>query len=159
MNQQEKNMDNQNKIQELKDITANLERAQEELLWHRTKAIDLMVNLRSLRQFSIEGIFSDKQREDVASIMVKSSSNVFEDIAADLEALCSRISTTIYETERRIELSDGYLSTALDVIGNEKQAINESPECKAKNDKIRKEVMEEVSKKATNNLHKEECAG
>ena len=42
-------MDNQNKIQELKDITANLERAQEELLWHRTKAIDLMVNLRSLR--------------------------------------------------------------------------------------------------------------
>lgn len=159
MNQQEKNMDNQNKIQELKDITANLERAQEELLWHRTKAIDLMVNLRSLRQFSIEGIFSDKQREDVASIMVKSSSNMFEDIAADLEALCSRISTTIYETERRIELSDGYLSTALDVIGNEKQAINESPECKAKNDKIRKEVMEEVSKKATNNLHKEECAG
>lgn len=152
-------MDNQNKIQELKDITANLERAQEELLWHRTKAIDLMVNLRSLRQFSIEGIFSDKQREDVASIMVKSSSNMFEDIAADLEALCSRISTTIYETERRIELSDGYLSTALDVIGNEKQAINESPECKAKNDKIRKEVMEEVSKKATNNLHKEECAG
>lgn len=152
-------MDNQNKIQELKDITANLERAQEELLWHRTKAIDLMVNLRSLRQFSIEGIFTDKQREDVANIMVKSSSNMFEDIAADLEALCSRISASIYQIERRIELSDGYLSTALDVIGNEKQAINESPECKAKNDKIRKEVMEEVSKKATNNLHKEECAG
>lgn len=152
-------MDNQNKIQELKDITANLERAQEELLWHRTKAIDLMVNLRSLRQFSIEGIFTDKQREDVASIMVKSSSNMFEDIAADLDALCSRISASIYQIERRIELSDGYLSTALDVIGNEKQAINESPECKAKNDKIRKEVMEEVSKNATNNLHKEECAG
>lgn len=152
-------MDNQNKIQELKDITANLERAQEELLWHRTKAIDLMVNLRSLRQFSIEGIFSDKQREDVANIMVKSSSNMFEDIAADLDALCSRISASIYQIERRIELSDGYLSTAIDAIGNEKQAINESPECKAKNDKIRKEVMEEVSKKATNNLHKEECAG
>ena len=152
-------MDNQNKIQELKDITANLERAQEELLWHRTKAIDLMVNLRSLRQFSIEGIFSDKQREDVANIMVKSSSNMFEDIAADLDALCSRISASIYQIERRIELSDGYLSTAIDVIGNEKQAINESPECKAKNDKIRKEVMEEVSKNATSNLHKEECAG
>lgn len=152
-------MDNQNKIQELKEITSNLERAQEELLWHRTKAIDLMVNLRSLRQFSIEGIFTDKQREDVANIMVKSSSNMFEDIAADLEALCSRISASIYQIERRIELSDGYLSTALDVIGNEKQAINESPECKAKNDKIRKEVMEEVSKKATNNLHKEECTG
>lgn len=152
-------MDNQNKIQELKEITSNLERAQEELLWHRTKAIDLMVNLRSLRQFSIEGIFSDKQREDVASIMVKSSSNMFEDIAADLDALCSRISTSIYQIERMIELSDGYLSTALDVIGNEKQAINESPECKAKNDKIRKEVMEEVSKNATSNLHKEECAG
>lgn len=152
-------MDNQNKIQELKEITSNLERAQEELLWHRTKAIDLMVNLRSLRQFSIEGIFSDKQREDVANIMVKSSSNMFEDIAADLDALCSRISASIYQIERRIELSDGYLSTAIDVIGNEKQAINESPECKAKNDKIRKEVMEEVSKKATNNLHKEECAG
>lgn len=152
-------MDNQNKIQELKEITSNLERAQEELLWHRTKAIDLMVNLRSLRQFSIEGIFTDKQREDVASIMVKSSSNMFEDIAADLEALCSRISASIYQIERRIELSDGYLSTALDVIGNEKQAINESPECKAKNDKIREEVMEEVSKKATSNLHKEECAG
>ena len=152
-------MDNQNKIQELKEITSNLERAQEELLWHRTKAIDLMVNLRSLRQFSIEGIFTDKQREDVASIMVKSSSNMFEDIAADLDALCSRISASIYQIERRIELSDGYLSTALDVIGNEKQAINESPECKAKNDKIREEVMEEVSKKATSNLHKEECAG
>ena len=152
-------MDNQNKIQELKDITANLERAQEELLWHRTKAIDLMVNLRSLRQFSIEGIFTDKQREDVANIMVKSSSNMFEDIAADLDALCSRISASIYQIERRIELSDGYLSTAIDVIGNEKQAINESPECKAKNDKIRKEVMEEVSKNATSNLHKEECAG
>lgn len=152
-------MDNQNKIQELKEITSNLERAQEELLWHRTKAIDLMVNLRSLRQFSIEGIFTDKQREDVASIMVKSSSNMFEDIAADLDALCSRISASIYQIERRIELSDGYLSTALDVIGNEKQAINESPECKAKNDKIREEVMEEVSKKETSNLHKEECAG
>lgn len=152
-------MDNQNKIQELKEITSNLELAQEELLWHRTKAIDLMVNLRSLRQFSIEGIFTDKQREDVASIMVKSSSNMFEDIAADLDALCSRIATSIYQIERRIELSDGYLSTALDVIGNEKQAINESPECKAKNDKIRKEVMEEVSKNATINLHKEECAG
>lgn len=148
-------MDNQNKIQELKDITANLERAQEELLWHRTKAIDLMVNLRSLRQFSIEGIFTDKQREDVASIMVKSSSNMFEDIAADLEALCSRISVSIYQIERRLELSDGYLSTAIDVIGNEKQAINESPECKAKND----EIMEEVSKIAMSNLHKEECAG
>lgn len=148
-------MDNQNKIQELKDITANLERAQEELLWHRTKAIDLMVNLRSLRQFSIEGIFTDKQREDVASIMVKSSSNMFEDIAADLEALCSRISVSIYQIERRLELSDGYLSTAIDVIGNEKQAINESPECKAKNDEIR----EEVSKIAMSNLHKEECAG
>lgn len=155
MNQQEKIMDNQNKIQELKEITSNLERAQEELLWHRTKAIDLMVNLRSLRQFSIEGIFSDKQREDVASIMVKSSSNMFEDIAADLDALCSRISASIYQIERRIELSDGYLSTALDVIGNEKQAINESPECKAKNDEIR----EEVSKIVTSNLHKEECAG
>ena len=148
-------MDNQNKIQELKDITANLERAQEELLWHRTKAIDLMVNLRSLRQFSIEGIFTDKQREDAASMMVKSSSNLFEDIAADLEALCSRISTTIYQTERRIELSDAYLSNAIDVIGNEKASINESPECKAKNDEIR----EEVSKIATSNLHKEECAG
>lgn len=159
MNQQEKIMDNQNKIQEVKDITANLERAQEELLWHRTKAIDLMVNLRSLRQFSIEGFFTDKQREDVASIMVKSSSNMFEDIAADLDALCSRISVSIYQIERRIELSDGYLSTALDVIGNEKQAINESPECKAKNDKIREEVMEEVSKIATSNLRKEECAG
>ena len=152
-------MDNQNKIQELKEITSNLERAQEELLWHRTKAIDLMVNLRSLRQFSIEGIFTDKQREDVASIMVKSSSNMFEDIAADLDALCSRISASIYQIERRIEVSDGYLSTALDVIGNEKQAINESPECKAKNDKIRKEVMEEVSKKATSHPNKEECAG
>lgn len=148
-------MDNQNKIQELKDITANLERAQEELLWHRTKAIDLMVNLRSLRQFSIEGIFTDKQREDAASVMVKSSSNLFEDIAADLEALCSRISSTIYQTERRIELSDAYLSNAIDVIGNEKASINESPECKAKNDEIR----EEVSKIATSNLHKEECAG
>lgn len=148
-------MDNQNKIQELKDITANLERAQEELLWHRTKAIDLMVNLRSLRQFSIEGIFTDKQRENAASIMVKSSSDMFEDIAADLEALCSRISTTIYQTERRIELSDGYLSTALDVIGNEKASIKESQECKAKNDEIR----EEVSKIATSHLHKEECAG
>ena len=148
-------MDNQNKIQELKDITANLERAQEELLWHRTKAIDLMVNLRSLRQFSIEGIFTDKQREDAASVMVKSSSNLFEDIAADLEALCSRISSTIYQTERRIELSDAYLSNAIDVICNEKASINESPECKAKNDEIR----EEVSKIATSNLHKEECAG
>lgn len=148
-------MDNQNKIQELKDITANLERAQEELLWHRTKAIDLMVNLRSLRQFSIEGIFTDKQREDAASVMVKSSSNLFEDIAADLEALCSRISATIYQAERRIELSDAYLSNAIDVIGNEKASINESPECKAKNDEIR----EEVSKIATSNLHKEECAG
>lgn len=148
-------MDNQNKIQELKDITANLERAQEELLWHRTKAIDLMVNLRSLRQFSIEGIFTDKQREDAASVMVKSSSNLFEDIAADLEALCSRISATIYKTERRIELSDAYLSNAIDVIGNEKASINESQECKAKNDEIR----EEVSKIATSNLHKEECAG
>ena len=148
-------MDNQNKIQELKDITSNLERAQEELLWHRTKAIDLMVNLRSLRQFSIEGIFTDKQREDAASVMVKSSSNLFEDIAADLEALCSRISATIYQTERRIELSDAYLSNAIDVIGNEKASINESPECKAKNDEIR----EEVSKIVTSNLHKEECAG
>ena len=148
-------MDNQNKIQELKDITANLERAQEELLWHRTKAIDLMVNLRSLRQFSIEGIFTDKQREDAASVMVKSSSNLFEDIAADLEALCSRISATIYKTERRIELSDAYLSNAIDVIGNEKASINESPECKAKNDEIR----EEVSKIVTSHLHKEECAG
>ena len=155
MNHQEKIMDNQNKIQELKDITANLERAQEELLWHRTKAIDLMVNLRSLRQFSIEGIFTDKQREDAASITIKSSSNIFEDIAADLEALCSRISETIYKTERRIELSDGYLSCAIGVIGNEKASINESPECKAKNDEIR----EEVSKIATSNLHKEECAG
>lgn len=155
MNQQEKNMDNQNKIQELKDITANLERAQEELLWHRTKAIDLMVNLRSLRQFSIEGIFTDKQREDAASVMVKSSSNLFEDIVADLEALCSRISATIYQTERRIELSDAYLSNAIDVIGNEKASINESPECKAKNDEIR----EEVSKIVTSHLHKEECAG
>lgn len=155
MNQQEKNMDNQNKIQELKDITANLERAQEELLWHRTKAIDLMVNLRSLRQFSIEGIFTDKQRENAASVMVKSSSDMFEDIAADLDALCSRISATIYQTERRIELSDAYLSNAIDVIGNEKASINESPECKAKNDEIR----EEVSKIVTSNLHKEECAG
>ena len=117
--------------------------------------IDLMVNLRSLRQFSIEGIFTDKQREDAASVMVKSSSNLFEDIAADLEALCSRISATIYQTERRIELSDAYLSNAIDVIGNEKASINESPECKAKNDEIR----EEVSKIATSNLHKEECAG
>lgn len=148
-------MDNKNKIQELKDITANLERAQEELLWHRTKAIDLMVNLRSLRQFSIEGIFTDKQREDAASVMVKSSSNLFEDIAADLEALCSRISATIYQTERRIELSDAYLSNAIDVIGNEKASINESPECKAKNDEIR----EEVSKIVTSHLNKEECAG
>lgn len=148
-------MDNQNKIQELKDITSNLERAQEELLWHRTKAIDLMVNLRSLRQFSIEGIFTDKQREDAASVMVKSSSNLFEDIAADLEALCSRISATIYQTERRIELSDAYLSNAIDVIGNEKASINESPECKAKNDEIR----EEVSKIVTSHLHKEECEG
>ena len=148
-------MDNQNKIQELKDITANLERAQEALLWHRTKAIDLIVTRRSLRQFSIEGIFTDKQREDAASVMVKSSSNLFEDIAADLEALCSRISSTIYQTERRIELSDAYLSNAIDVIGNEKASINESPECKAKNDEIR----EEVSKIATSNLHKEECAG
>ena len=148
-------MDNQNKIQELKDITANLERAQEELLWHRTKAIDLMVNLRSLRQFSVEGIFTDKQREDAASIMVKSSSNLFEDIVADLEALCSMISATIYQTERRIELSDAYLSNAIDVIGNEKASINESPECKAKNDEIR----EEVSKIVTSHLHKEECEG
>lgn len=154
MNQQEKNMDNQNKIQELKDITANLERAQEELLWHRTKAIDLMVNLRSLRQFSIEGIFTDKQRENAASVMVKSSSDMFEDIATDLDALCSRISASIYQIERRIELSDGYLSNAIDVIGNEKASINESPECKAKNDEIR----EEVSKIATSHLHKEECA-
>ena len=155
MNQQEKNMDNQNKIQELKDITANLERAQEELLWHRTKAIDLMVNLRSLRQFSIEGIFTDKQRENAASVMVKSSSDMFEDIATDLDALCSRISASIYQIERRIELSDGCLSNAIDVIGNEKASINESPECKAKNDEIR----EEVSKIATSHLHKEECAG
>lgn len=148
-------MDNQNKIQELKDITANLERAQEELLWHRTKAIDLMVNLRSLRQFSIEGIFTDKQRENAASVMVKSSSDMFEDIATDLDALCSRISASIYQIERRIELSDGCLSNAIDVIGNEKASINESPECKAKNDEIR----EEVSKIATSHLHKEECAG
>ena len=155
MNQQEKNMDNQNKIQELKDITANLERAQEELLWHRTKAIDLMVNLRSLRQFSIEGIFTDKQRENAASVMVKSSSDMFEDIATDLDALCSRISASIYQIERRIELSDGCLSNAIDVIGNEKASINESPECKAKNDEIR----EEVSKIATSHLHKDECAG
>ena len=87
--------------------------------------------------------------------MVKSSSDMFEDIATDLDALCSRISASIYQIERRIELSDGYLSNAIDVIGNEKASINESPECKAKNDEIR----EEVSKIATSHLHKEECAG